>query len=263
MNRRAVSFVCGGVRCWGMLDAPVLQRDCGVLIVSGGTEIRAGAAAGHAALAQHLADCEGIPVFRYDRRGVGDSEGRDPGWRGAADDLAAALGAFRASQPGLRRVVAYGLCDGASALMLHAAALAHGPDALVLANPWTFASDHDPGHSAAGLRRRYAARALDPRAWVRLVTGRASWRGLAGGLLRATRGDAPVSALDPLRAGLGAFCGPVSLLIAAGDRTGQRFLADWGDDPRIQTCPSTNHALAGDARDWLIARLVEACASRH
>ncbi len=52
-------------------DAP---GTTGLLIVSGGNEVRAGAFAGQARLAAEIA-AAGHPVFRFDRRGVGDSTG--------------------------------------------------------------------------------------------------------------------------------------------------------------------------------------------
>ncbi|MGE2778108.1 hypothetical protein ACQHM9_27125, partial [Escherichia coli] len=66
----------------------------GLLIVSGGNEIRSGAHRGMAMLAHRLA-AAGIPVFRYDRRGVGDSTGDNKGFLSAEPDLIAAVAAFR------------------------------------------------------------------------------------------------------------------------------------------------------------------------
>ncbi len=68
-------------------------------------------------LAKALAE-KGYSCFRYDRRGVGDSAGEDPGFRGSGPDLSAAAAAFRKEVPGLTRMVGFGLCDGASALAL-------------------------------------------------------------------------------------------------------------------------------------------------
>lgn len=268
MTRRTLLFPCGGAKLVGTLDCGAAYGQTGLLIVSGGNEIRAGAFAGQAQLAARLADSMGVPVFRFDRRGIGDSEGSNDGWRGSRDDIAAALGTFRAALPGMRRVIGYGLCDAASALMLHASSLGeHGFDGLVLANPWTIDGDSDDqGHSPDALRRRYLARLTNPREVWRLVTGRVNLVKLARGLGRAAQRHTPASPLvDLLRAGLHDFGGPATILIASDDRIGARFHALWPDDPRVHVCDSRSHSLTDDpvSRDWLFERLIEATASRH
>lgn len=268
MTRRMLVFPCGGAKLAGSLDCGSAHGQTGLLIVSGGSEIRAGAFAGQAQLAARLADVAGVPVFRFDRRGIGDSEGDNPGWRGSRDDIAAALGTFRAALPGMRRVVGYGLCDAASALMLHAATLGpHGFDGLVLANPWTIdRDDAAPDHSPAALRRRYLARLSDPRALWRLLSGQVNLARLVRGLGQATqRGATPSPLVDMLQAGLARFHGPATLLVSADDRVGARFRELWPDDPRLRIHEGRSHSLTDDAasRDWLFEQLVEATASRH
>lgn len=266
MTRRVIPFSCGGAKLYGTLDSAAVHGQTGLLIVSGGNEIRAGAFAGQAQMAARLAEA-GIPVFRFDRRGIGDSEGDNGSWQSSRDDIAAALGTFRASLPGMRHVVGYGLCDAASALMLHAATLDNpGFDALVLANPWTF-DGNDDGHSPAALRQRYLARLADPRALWRLVSGQVNLVRLVRGLGRAAQRDAaPSSLVEQLQAGLAAFAGPVTVLVAAGDRIGARFREVWPhDDPRLTIHPGRSHSFTEDPDNaaWLFARLIEATASRH
>jgi exosortase A-associated hydrolase 1 len=270
MTRRAIAFPCGGAKLYGMLDCAGAHGQTGLLIVSGGNEIRAGAFAGQAQLAARLAEAAGVPVFRFDRRGIGDSEGENHGWRGSRDDIAAALGTFRAALPGMRRVVGFGLCDAASALMLHAETLGpNGFDALLLANPWTIddCTEDAFGHSPEALRRRYLARLADPRAVWRLLTGRVNLLRLARGLGRASRPtEGPSPLVDLLRDGLARYDGPATILLAAGDRIGARFAAVWPQrDPRVITHPGHSHSFTDDqtSRDWLFERLYEATASRH
>ena len=151
MIRRHLHFACGTAHLTGTLDEG--DATSGLLLVSGGNETRAGAFSGQAELAVRIA-AAGFPVFRFDRRGVGDSEGENTGFLGSQGDIAAALAAFLTEMPQLTRVVAFGNCDAASALMLSGGA---GFQALVLANPWTFDSDDAPPPPAA-IRARYAAR---------------------------------------------------------------------------------------------------------
>ena len=252
MTRRHLSFACEGEVLVGTLDeAPAAT---GLLLVSGGNEVRAGAFAGQAQLAARIA-AAGHPVFRFDRRGVGDSSGENRGFHGSGPDIAAALAAFRAAYPALSRIVGFGNCDAASALMLNAGA---GCDALVLANPWTIEQD-DGAPPPAAIRARYAGKLRDPKELVRLATGKVSLRKLAGGIGRALRQPPPPTTLaQEMREGLERFGGPVSLLIAERDRTAQAFLAAWdAADSRLSCCAGASHAFVEpDARDWLFAALV-------
>jgi exosortase A-associated hydrolase 1 len=252
--RRPIEFTCEGETLFGTLDAALGAT--GLLIVSGGNEIRSGAWAGQALLAARVA-AAGHPVFRFDRRGVGDSAGANRGYRAGLPDIAAALAAFRAAAPAMRRVVALGNCDAASALMLFAGEL--GVDGLVLANPWTVEGKDDGAQDPAALRRRYAAKLGDPAEWMRLLGGAVDFRKLAAGLRRAAA-PAAVSALaGEMREGLARFAGPVAVLLAERDRTAQLFAAAWGEDPHVVRLASASHSFADHAaREWLFARVLKA-----
>ena len=256
--RTPLQFQCAGDTLFATLDAA--PGETGLLIVSGGNEIRAGAWAGQALLAAQVS-AAGHPVFRYDRRGVGDSSGLNSGFRESRADIAAALVAFRSAAPGLRRVVAFGTCDAASALMLFAPVLAI--DALILANPWTIegADDVAQVQAPAALRRRYAAKLANPAEWKRLLWGAVDLRKLVGGLRQAAA-PAPRSALaEQMRNGLARFGGPVTILLATRDRTAELFTAAWGDDPRISPLASASHSFADEAaREWLVKRVLQALA---
>ena len=256
MSRRHLTFACGGATLVGSLD--VGDRPSGLLIVSGGNEIRSGAFAGQTLLAAKIT-AAGYPVFRFDRRGVGDSEGENGGFRSSAEDVAAAVAAFRAACPGLRRVVGFGNCDAASALMLSGGA---GLDGLVLANPWSFdAEDEATPPPPQAIRARYAARLRDPREWWRLLRGGVDLGKLARGLAAAARPAPPPSGLvAEMRAGLGQFQGNVRILLADRDRTAQAFDASWpSDDARLRHRTGADHAFSAAAdRAWLLAELLAA-----
>jgi len=257
--RRHLSFVCERAKLVGTLDeAP---GSTGLLWIGGANEIRSGAFAGQAQLAVRIADA-GFPVFRFDRRGVGDSEGDNLGFRDSAPDIAAGLAAFRAECPALTRVVAFGNCDAASALMLVSG---EGFDALVLANPWTIEADDDTPPPAA-IRARYASKLKDPREWLRLTRGQVSLAKLAKGVARAAGpAPAPSSLAQQIKAGLDGFNGPVRVLLAERDRTAQAFLASWDNaDPRLAHCPNASHAFVeSDAREWFFEQLVGALADEQ
>jgi exosortase A-associated hydrolase 1 len=261
--RRHLTFPCGPDTLVGTLDqdtAPVVTENrhpAGLLLVSGGREIRSGSWSGQAQIAARLA-AAGVPTFRYDRRGVGTSEGTDPGFQQTHDDIAAALAAFRAAVPGLRRVIAFGNCDAAAALMLHGAAL--GLDGLVLANPWTLETEEAEAAPPAALRQRYLAKLANPREVLRLLTGGVNLAKLLGGLRQAASAPAPSGLAATMAEALARFSGPVTILLAAGDRTAQMFEAAWPKaDPRIQRHASAGHSFAGHAaQDWLLERLLAA-----
>lgn len=255
--RRHLTFPCGPDTLAGTLDRDAATGPTGILLVSGGREVRAGSWGGQAQLAARLA-AAGIPVMRYDRRGVGESEGSDPGFQHTREDIAAALAALRGAIPTLRRVIGFGNCDAAAALMLHGADV--GLDGLVLANPWTLETDETDAAPPAALRQRYLAKLADPREVLRLLSGGVNLAKLARGLKQAAAKPARSPLVDRMSENLARVCGPVTILLASGDRTAQMFEAVWPEgDLRIQRHTSSGHSFAGeDAQGWLLARLIEA-----
>ena len=254
MSRRHLTFACEGARLAGTLDPA--DGTAGLLLVSGGNEVRSGAWAGQARFAARIA-AAGFPVFRFDLRGTGDSEGDNAGFRSSAPDIAAALAIFRRECPAMTRVVGLGNCDAASALMLARGA---GLDALLLSNPWTFNSAEDEAPPAA-TRAHYRQRLADPAAIRRLLTGKVALGGLVRSLIGALRPGAGASGLArEMAEGIGSFTGPVTFLIAERDRTGQAFLSTWKQrDALLRLCPDATHSyVEPHAREWLVEQVVEA-----
>ena len=255
MSRRHIAFACEAETLIGTLDdAP---GKSGLLLVTGGNETRAGAFSGQAHLAARIA-AAGYPVFRFDRRGVGDSSGANSGFQGSGRDIAAGFAAFYQERPDMTRVVGFGNCDAASALMFSGA----GCHSLVLTNPWTIEQD-DGAPPPEAIRARYAEKLRNPRELARLVTGKVSLGKLAGGLARAMRpAPPPTSLAQDMKAGLEPFSGPMRILLAERDRTAQAFLSAWDrSDPRLATCPGADHAFSDpQAREWLFAHLLAALA---
>ena len=254
MSRIPLTFECQGVKCVGTLDtAPGLT---GLLIVNGGNEIRSGAFQGQSRLAARIAKA-GFPVFRFDRRGTGDSDGENRGFRKSRKDILAAIEAFQATTPQMTRIVAFGNCDAASALMLASGA---GCDRLILANPWTF-EDGAVEQTPDAVRTRYLAKLAKRGEWKRLLTGGVNLRKLAKGLVAAAKPAAPPSALtDEMRAGLAEFGGSYKFLIAGRDRTGLAFEKSWrGDEQRIARCEGASHGFVeAEAAQWLEEKLLGA-----
>jgi exosortase A-associated hydrolase 1 len=270
--RRQVAFSCEGSALFGAVDLPEGPARAGLLIVSGGNETRAGAWNGQALIAARLA-ARGVAVFRFDRRGVGESEGSNAGFRGSQADIAAAIAAFRAEVPGLERVIGWGNCDAATALMLGGG---FGLDGLVLSNPWTFdeadetGDDGDGGKSAApapppaALRAHYLRRLADPRAVWRLLTGGVALGGLLGSLRAMARKAEQTGLAADMARGLARFGGPVKILLAGRDMTAQAFAGQWDKgDRRIATCPGASHSFVEpDAQEWLETSIMDMMTSQ-
>ncbi|WP_295528845.1 hydrolase 1, exosortase A system-associated [Novosphingobium sp. Chol11] len=258
MSRAHITFACEGAQLVGSLDRPESGGEVGILLVSGGNEIRCGAWGGQGRLAARLA-ASGITVLRYDRRGIGDSEGTNSGFRHTQGDIAAALAAFRAAAPELRRIIAFGNYDAASALMLHGTKL--GFAGMVLANPWTIDDETAaPVHAPAALRARYLAKLRNPRELLRLLGGKVNLGMLLQGLKASAAAPTGSALARDMAAGLAGFGGPVAILLASADRTAQLFEASWPkSDPRIQRLGGASHSFSGEAaQNWLTEWLIEA-----
>lgn len=257
MSRLPCTFECDGQMLAGTLDTA--PGATGLLIVTGGNEIRSGAFGGQADMAARIA-AAGFPVFRFDRRGVGDSEGENSGFRHSAEDIASALAAFRAMAPQVTRMIAFGNCDAASALMLAGGAQVEG---LVLSNPWTIEDDDTAGSTPPpeAVRARYLEKLKNPREIMRLLGGGVNLGKLARGVIHALKPPPPPSTLaQEMAAGLAGFGGEVRILLATADRTAQVFESAWLKvDPRIRRCEGAGHAyVEPEHRYWLEAQLLEA-----
>jgi exosortase A-associated hydrolase 1 len=254
MNRRPMTFSCEGETLAATLD----QADgtIGVLFVSGGSEPRNGAFAGQSRLAARIA-ARGYPVFRFDRRGVGDSSGENAGFRESAPDIEAAIALFRTQCQHVRRIVAFGNCDAAAALMLGSG---FELDALVLANPWTFDDDTSQEASPDAIKARYLEKLRNPREIARLVTGKVSLSGVAKSLKRAATTKSSTTQLgEAMAASLAQYQGDARILLAGRDRTGQAFRVNYPiADESIATCADADHAFsAPDHKAWLEEQIVE------
>jgi len=217
--RELIAFDCAGETLIGTLDGA--QGKTGLLIASGGNEVRAGAHRGMAMLSQRLAD-RGIPVFRFDRRGIGDSSGDNAGYASSGPDIAAAAAAFRRHAPDLQRIASFGNCDAATALVLFGREA--GIDQLILSNPW-ITEENDDLPPAAAIRARYAERLRDTREWRRLLTGGVNIAKLAKGLskISARKSKVPDSLGDRFFAALPS---DAKVILAGRDATARAFHAE-------------------------------------
>ncbi|SFJ59257.1 Alpha/beta hydrolase family protein [Sphingomonas sp. NFR04] len=245
--RSLIGFPCLGDMLVGTLDGA--SGATGLLIVSGGNEIRSGPHRSMSQLAHRIA-AAGYPVFRFDRRGVGDSAGSNQGFLESAPEIVAAASVFR-REAKLRRVVAFGNGDGATALALfHAQARI---DALLLANPVVIAPLPPPEEP----EEEEAARG-----WMRQMIGRVGIR----------RPETHRSLAGELAAAFTAAEVPMTVLLATRDKIAADF-AEFLHKPayaaastrvRRKQFDTASHVFAGTAdKAWLYERVIEALAEQR
>ena len=232
-HERAVIFTCEGDRLIGILSEPAHARsDLGVIIIVGGPQYRVGSHRQFVHLSRHLA-AEGWPTLRFDYRGMGDAEGDVRPFDSVDADIRAAIDAFTGAQPSVRRVVLWGLCDGASAALIYAGSDPR-VDGLVIVNPWVRDAQIQ---AATQLKHYYRSRLLSGIFWKRLLGGEVNVRmaakeGIA--VLKRALGTTPRSEATfqvRMLAGWRHHRRPVLLLLSGNDLTAKEFVERATRDP--------------------------------
>lgn len=249
--RRLLNFSCDGDALTATLDEA--GGTIGLLIVSGGNEIRIGAHRGMAKLAADAA-AAGHPALRFDRRGIGDSEGTNEGFTSSGPDISAAIAAFKRECPNMTRLICFGNCDAATALVLNDVAA----DELLLANPWVIEPTDDLPPPAA-IKAHYRQRLHDPKAWLGLLTGAINIRKALTGLRKMAQPPRASSLAGAFAKGLVRLqhrSTKITILLAARDSTAIAFADEWGgaafdaiDKSAITliTLDSASHSFASEA----------------
>lgn len=236
---KPVCFRCRDEWLYGIVHLPLTPRQRGVLVVVGGPQYRVGSHRQFVLLARYLAR-EGIPVFRFDYRGIGDSDGKLRTFEDIDSDIVAAMDEFSLHAGGLKEVVIWGLCDAASAALFYA----HKDPrvtGLVLLNPWVRT---ETGIAKAYLKSYYFSRFFDPNLWRKI--GQGEFRPLAAarsllGTIAASIGigkmDLPTAPApeethtqskdttlpERMLDGLNRYRGRVLLILSGDDLTAQEF----------------------------------------
>ena len=268
MTRSHLGFACQDEMLAGTLDSG--HKTTGLLIVSGGNEIRSGAHSGMAKLADLISD-EGFPVFRYDRRGIGDSSGENNGFLSTEADIAAAVKEFRELQFSVNRIVTFGNCDAATALALFGGDA--GIDELILANPWVIeeestTTDQPTSPPPSAVRARYWERIKNPRSIIDLLTGKIDLRKLVKGLGQAAASEKPSNLAIRFRDAISTNTLPTKMLLAKRDTTALAFQAAWKSydfqSVRAQSkidmasYDTASHSFADEASNqWLLDQILE------
>jgi exosortase A-associated hydrolase 1 len=256
--RRLLTIDCGGAALGASLDEAA--GTIGLLMVTGGTQTRIGSHRMYERLAKRLAE-QDISCLRYDRRGVGDSEGQDKDWRGSGPDIEAAASALRRECLHLQRLIGFGLCDGASALAFYGADA--GLDGLILLNPWLV--ETRPGTLApAAVKDHYRQRLTSLAGWKKLLSGSMSYRKLLKGLGTMTA-KPPSTLAEEVATALAKSGLPVELILASRDGTAIAAEAEWNgsayrrirdSSPRPQRIDSDSHTFARPGDEEALAQTV-------
>ena len=183
MNEQALVFSCAGEQLLAVLtpaaaDTPAsaAMADVGVVIIVGGPQYRAGSHRQLVQLARSLAR-QGVSTLRFATRGMGDSSGEQRTLEAIEPDVGAAIDALQTLMPGVKRVVLWGLCGGASAALLY---WRHTADTrvqgMVLVNPWVRSEET---LARTQLKHYYLKRLAQRAFWAKLFSGGVAGKAMA------------------------------------------------------------------------------------
>ena len=228
-------FDCQGKKLIGIVHQVDNEAKTGVLIVVGGPQYRVGSHRQFVLLARSLA-LQGIPVMRFDVRGMGDSEGAQRRFDQLDNDIRAAIDCFLFSCPQLNRVVLWGLCDAASAVIFFAYQDVR-VNGMVLLNPWVFT---EQGSAKTYLKHYYLQRLLSKDFWKKVFSFKFSFMQSLGSLINLLKQAAGGHKTEPkcgktdfidetlplpirMRECLRKFSYPVLLILSGRDLTAEEF----------------------------------------
>ena len=233
-EQRALQFTCHGSSLVGIIDVPERPLPRGVLVISGGPQYRVGSHRHYTLLARLLAP-RGIPVMRFDYRGMGDSEGEARGFDSIDDDIRAAIKEFFRQMPDMQEIVIWGLGEGATAAALYA----HSDPrvrGLVLLNPWAGGAG---GAAQSPLLPNLLSRFGEIGFWKKVGSG------------HAVAVDPEMPMPQRIIASLACFDGAALVVVGGADAVGREFadLMERNDTPgRRVTIAGANHTFA--SREW-------------
>jgi len=226
-------------------------QSVGVLLVVGGPQYRVGSHRQFVLLARALA-AAGIPVFRFDYRGMGDSVGEPRDFEAISDDIRTALDAFLDKAPDTTGVVLWGLCDAATANAFYARSDERVIGQIAL-NPWVRTSE---GEAQTYIQHYYLKRVLSRDLWRKVLTLKFDISGSLKDLLhklmqsRAAAGDAVQASSQGslpqrLREAQTGFTGPALLILSGQDLTAKEY------ENRVAESP--------EWKDWIRSVGVSVC----
>jgi uncharacterized protein len=228
VHERALRLNVANKALIGLISQPLQgAARAGLVLLVGGPQVRTGAHRLFTRLARQLA-VHGVASVRLDLRGMGDSPHGPRDFQNVDAEIQAAAAALRALPGGCGPLVLLGLCDGASAALLHVhrgnVAQAQG---LALINPWV---DDAQAVARARVTHHYLERLTSPAFWLRALRGGVRSQALREAWQTWRHAQQPASAAPPLSAQLAqALLGwpqaqrPLLLLLSGADATAQSF----------------------------------------
>lgn len=230
-KERPLVFDCDADQLVGIFHEGRSDAIQGVVIVVGGPQYRVGSHRQFVIMARNFASA-GIPVLRFDYRGMGDSGGTMRTFEHIRSDIRAAVDCLVKEQQSIKQVVLLGLCDAASAILM----CAPSDDRitkLIVMNPWVYT---EAGEAKVYIRNYYLHRLLQRTFWKKLLSGKFEFKRAAGdaiGVFKTLHAESPGDAgrvhqdesyIDEMRTGLGAFGGDVLAVISGRDLTAAQFM---------------------------------------
>jgi len=239
--REAIAnFSCAGEHLLGIIASPapgIPACNTGIVIIVGGPQYRAGSHRQFVLLARELAT-DGYPVLRFDHRGMGDSSGDLRNFETVAADVGVGIDALMKRHTSIKKLVLFGLCDGASAALLYIHAAADPRvTGLCLLNPWVRS---ETSLARTHVKHYYFKRLQDKGFWTKLLKGgigAAALRELKNNVSRTfnigTSAATPkLSYQNQMAVAWRHFAGPILLLNSENDLTAKEFLDFADSDPQ-------------------------------
>ena len=225
-----VFFECAGERLLGILHHPSGSAlEVGLVLVVGGPQYRVGSHRQFVLLARTLA-AQGIPVFRFDYRGMGDSTGAQREFDDIEEDTRRAVDVFMNMMPRMRGVVLWGLCDAASANACYAN-LDGRVFGQIAVNPWVRTEESE---ARTFIRHYYPKRAMSGSFWRQMASMQydvisamrdfLSKLGSSVGLRSAMRDTNATPLPERMRDAQITFSGPALIVVSGRDLTAKEYL---------------------------------------
>jgi len=238
VNEKIISFSCEEELLVGILHQPEKPTGVAVLIVVGGPQYRIGSHRQFVILARFLAQ-QGVSVFRFDYRGMGDSSGFVQDFEQVGPDIKAAVDVFYNQHLGIKKLFLWGLCDAASAISFYASEDKR-VEGLVLLNPWVRT---EKGENRAFLKNYYLKRIFSRGLWQKVLSGELNLRASLVSLAQKFKGafkkplveEASEELLplpDRVLNSLSGFNKPLLFILSGRDLTAQEFIQLVASDAR-------------------------------